>query len=159
MELKDFERVYESFDFLDRAKIENLEKQFVTEDDFTWNLGFKDRGVVNETIEDLVSFDLGLEEGEVKNLYSSLGCRMIFIGTCVGNVVIHQRKDFKRYESADGEERYTVNVVSYVPEALRSIVSNKTLNVNELYRYTGFLNSRSNIGNSLATLRDVIVND
>ena len=153
MELKDFTKVFDGLsNELSEERQAQIETAFMEDGDFAWNVSFRNTGAFNRFVDDVVTMDLGLSEGEVRKFTSSLGCQMIFIGTFAGNMVIHQRRPFHRTEPIP-QSSGRVTVVCYAPKELQDIVGSKAIDISDLYRYTGFFNPASNIGNSLKKLR------
>lgn len=154
MEVRDFTRVFDNVkNYLDETKVAELECAFLDDGMFVWNSSFRNAGKLTSFSEDIASFDLGLKEGEVVKYLSSLGCRMIIIGTFAGNVVIHQRTAFESSAHDGSPDNSPAIVVCYSPKDIEAIVGNKPLRQADLYRYTGFFNERENIGETLKRIR------
>lgn len=154
MEMRDFSKVFDGLtSWLDEDVSLRLEERFIEDGDYHWNASFRQPGLFNEFVAEVCHMNLGLKEGEVKKFLSSLGCRMIFIGTFAGNVLIHQRRGFQRVENQGAPiESERVNVLCYAPGEIQEIIGSKPISVHELYRYTGFFNARNNLGNSFKRL-------
>ncbi len=154
MELREFSKVFDGLPhWLDEDKAMSLERQFIDDGTFSWNMSFRKAGLFHQFVEEITSFDLGLKEGQVVKYLSSLGCRLIFIGTFAGNVIIHQRNSFGEVEHDGQPENAPVVAVCYAPDIIEPLVGNKPLRQNDLYRLTGYFNSRDNLGNALSRIR------
>tara|TARA_B100000929_G_scaffold100901_1_gene79652 strand:- start:13121 stop:13603 length:483 start_codon:yes stop_codon:yes gene_type:complete len=159
MEVRDFSKVFDGLPtWLDEDVSMMLEERYIEDGDYAWNASFRQANSFEEFVTDVCDLDLRLKEGEVKKFLSSLGCRLIFIGTFAGNVVIHQRRGFHRAVSHEVPiENERINVLCYAPKEIQEIIGNKPITVHDLYRYTGFFNAKNNLGALLGKLRESMV--
>lgn len=154
MEIREFSKVFDGLpQWLEENKAMALEGRFIDDGMFSWNMSYRNAGPFNHFIEDITTFDLGLAEGQVVKHLSSLGCRMIFIGTFAGNVVIHERTRHTDPSHEGTPENAPIIVACYTPKVLEPIVGNKPLRQSDLYRLTGFFNVTENIGYTLKRIR------
>lgn len=154
---RDFSKVFNFFPLVDDASLHVFENSFLdSEDGFLWDISARNSKKTENLVEDMVEYDFGLKNGEVISLMTSLGIRMIAIGTCLGNVVIHERQRFRRVEEHDGDGTGPVILTCYFPQELEDLIGLRPLKDEQVYRYTGFFNTENNIGKTLGRLKDTL---
>lgn len=155
MIVKDFTKAFMDIPkTLDDVSTNLLESRYMYNGDFAWNLAHTEIDKFMSFMDDIVSIDLGINEGEIIKFTSSMGCRMIFIGTYVGNVVVHLRGDVAG--SLDNVlESTKMAVYCYTPKMLRNILgNNKPIVFNELFTFTGLQDDSVNLGIAFKELRE-----
>lgn len=147
MNVRSFTRVFSQFPLLSDTLTQELETTFLDPTwGFLWDVSQRNVKVMDEFIDDITQFDFGLKAGDVVSVMTSLGTRMIAIGTPLGNVVIHERQRYRRVEERDEDGSGPVVLIGYYPPALQGLLGTRAVKDDQLYHYTGFFNPKSNIG-------------
>ena len=150
MRVCDFSKVFHHFPMVDDTTVHHLEATFLDPTwGFLWDVSQRNVKVMGEFVENITEYDFGLEEGEVRSILTSLGTRMIAIGTSLGNVVLHERQRYRRVEEREEDGNGPVIVIGYYPEPLQDLLGTRSVKDDQFYRYTGFFNAKDNIGHNL----------
>lgn len=158
MQRKDFSKVFNQVSLLDASVVEELERVFYDPNEgFVWDVGFQKRGLFQWFSREIVDYDFGLAVGEVAGIETSLGSRMIVVGTRAGNVVLHEKiQEEKVHRPLDDEEVRDIIVMSHYPSTLKNLLGTRPVRIDQLYLYTGFFNDADNIGYTLERLLEDI---
>lgn len=153
---KDFTRIFNSHPFLEEQLVASLERDFMDEDGFKWDASLRNVRKTEEFTGDIVDYDLQLASGEVRSILTSLGTRMIVVGTIIGNVILHERQMYYPPNTDRSDDYSRSLIIGHLPAVLTAIVGNKPLKDHQIYAFTGFFNSKGNLGHSLIQLSNAL---